>query len=886
LKPGQRVTLPLEADSLEANSIAIPIGRMSRECMLYEWGDALMNSLTTAGAYQQPMMESLIRSVLESDERASFRQFLDQLSTIHRSYWLRNEILQAFVHYCRTQEKPVYFFRASALGELIHTIHEILLERDVIWLVIRTHIASQESWRLSADLSQFELVPVQLLLGARDRVVSTQHGVQATVQAATDGEACVNSAIAGNQPLAQPPSLDINFAPFHRDIPDIDDPRSIGQGLKFLNRYLCDRLSADPDYWIEALFKVLQHQEFDGIPLLIGDRISSGTQLREAVLHVLQKVRQYPPDTPYSTLHPALQEFGFEPGWGNTATRVYETLELFDRLLTTPSPALLEAFVSRIPAFFRVVLVSIHGWVGQEEVLGRPETMGQVVYVLEQARQLEQQLQADVKLAGLSWLGIQPRVVILTRLIPNCEGTYCNQRLEKLEGTENGWILRVPFREFNPNVTQNWISKFEIWPYLESFALDAVPQLAKCSGGNPNLVIGHYSDGNLVAFLLARQFKAIQCNIAHSLEKSRYLFSDLYWQEFESRYHFSAQYTADLISMNAADFIIASSYQEIVGTPEGIGQYESYKSFTMPQLYHVVDGVNLFSPRFNVVPPGINRSRYFPYFQQEQRQPQLREQVDNFLFHHQNPAILGTLKNPEKRPILAIGGISQSNNQTGLIEWVGRSEAIRERCNLILITNKLNPAIASNSEEQQELETLHQLINQHQLQGQIRWIGMQLSSEQMSEAYRVIADRQGIFINFARFEAFGRSVLEAMRSGIPAFVTEFGGIADLIQEGENGFYINPTNFEETARKVLEFLKQCEANPQVWCGISERAVQHINRYCDWQSHVKQLLLFARVYGFWDYVSRSSQEALHCYLDVLFHLLYKPRAAQILDEHGQR
>jgi len=46
------------------------------------------------------------------------------------------------------------------------------------------------------------------------------------------------------------------------------------------------------------------------------------------------------------------------------------------------------------------------------------------------------------------------------------------------------------------------------------------------------------------------------------LEKSKYLFSNLYWQDLEEKY-FSLQFTADLIAMNAANFIISSTYQEI-----------------------------------------------------------------------------------------------------------------------------------------------------------------------------------------------------------------------------------------------------------------------------------------------------------------------------------
>jgi sucrose synthase len=817
-------------------------------------------------------MKTLIKVVLESEEKIDLQHFIERLSTQfdareERKYLLRNQILRSFKEYCDEGEKPAYFFHSSALGEMIHATHEMLLDNSNIWIVTRPRIASQQSWWLSVDLSQCEAVSARDLLKLREGV-------------------------AGGSPEER--LLEIDFAPFHRDLPNIDDPRNIGRGLTFLNHYLCDRLETDPGYWVQALFAVLKRQEIDGIQLLIGDRLSNADRLHETVMVALKKINEHPPETPYEKLHPAMQELGFEPGWGDTASRAYETLELLDRLLSDPVPALLEAFVSRIPSCLRVAIVSIHGWIGQEEVLGRPETMGQAIYVLEQARTLERQLQEDVDRSGLKWLGIKPQVTILTRLIPNCEGTACALRLEKLEGTENGWILRVPFREYNPKVTQNWISKYEIWPYLEGFAIDAAPQLIEHLGGKPNLVVGNYSDGNLVAYLLARQFDALQCNIAHSLEKPRYLFSDIHWQNFEESYHFSAQFTADLISTNGADFVIASSNREIVGTPDTIGQYESYKCFTMPHLYRVIDGLEPFSPRFNVVPPGVDNIRYFPYYETEKRDlPEsetssvpLRAVVKDLLFDREDSAIYGHLADPDKRPILAIGSIGETNNQVGLLEWFGRSPAIHARCNLILIANKLHPGDASSSAEANEIEKLHHIMREYNLVDRVRWIGMRLQSNEISEAYRTIADRQGIFINFARFESFGRSVLEAMRSGLPVFATEFGGIAEIVREGENGFYINPTNFTETTEKILEFLDRCDRDNHNWLTISERAIEQIDRHCNWHEHVKQLLLFAKIYGFWDYTARSSREALECYLDTLFNLLYKPKAASILDRHWQQ
>lgn len=57
----------------------------------------------------------------------------------------------------------------------------------------------------------------------------------------------------------------------------------------------------------------------------------------------------------------------------------------------------------------------------------------------------------------------------VTRLIPDAKGTTCNQRLERVSGTEHTHILRVPFRS-DKGILRKWISRFDIWPYLENYA--------------------------------------------------------------------------------------------------------------------------------------------------------------------------------------------------------------------------------------------------------------------------------------------------------------------------------------------------------------------------------------------------------------------------------
>ena len=56
----------------------------------------------------------------------------------------------------------------------------------------------------------------------------------------------------------------------------------------------------------------------------------------------------------------------------------------------------------------------------------------------------------------------------VTRLLPDAVGTTCGQKLEKVIGTEHTHILRVPFRTEN-GIVRKWISRFEVWPYLETY---------------------------------------------------------------------------------------------------------------------------------------------------------------------------------------------------------------------------------------------------------------------------------------------------------------------------------------------------------------------------------------------------------------------------------
>jgi sucrose synthase len=393
----------------------------------------------------------------------------------------------------------------------------------------------------------------------------------------------------------------------------------------------------------------------------------------------------------------------------------------------------------------------------------------------------------------------------------------------------------------------------------------------------PDLVIGNYSDGNLVASLLADKFDVIQCTIAHALEKTKYAFSDLHWQELEKDYHFSIQYTADTISMNKSDFIITSTLQEIIGNEDAMGQYESYQFFSMPKLYQVASGINLFAPKFNVIPPGVDQKLYFPYYQDEKRIRYQRQQWEARLFSDDAGDIFGRLDDPEKPPIFTMARFDKIKNLTGLLHAFGMSKKLQQTCNLVLAAGTIHIENSVDIEERKEITKAHDLIERFNLHGKVRWLPS-ISKLDTGEVYRIIADRRGVFVQPALFEAFGLTIIEAMASGLPTFAPKFGGPVEIIEYGKSGFLLNTSRPELIAASLEKFFDMAAEDTDLWEYISRNAIDRVDKNFNWKSYSQRLINLTKLYGFWRYaVSGKGMLELDRYCDVLYHFLIKQKAA---------
>ncbi|KAI8012185.1 Sucrose synthase 2 [Camellia lanceoleosa] len=676
--------------------------------------------------------------------------------------------------------------------------------------------------------------------------------------------------------------LELDFEPFNATFPRPTRSSSIGNGVQFLNRHLSSIMFRNKES-LEPLLHFLRTHKHNGLVMMLNDRIHTISGLQFALARAEEYLSKLPPDEPYSQFEYVLQGMGFEKGWGDTAQRVSEMVHLLLEILQAPDPSSLETFLGRIPMVFNVVILSPHGYFGQANVLGLPDTGGQVVYILDQVRALENEMLLRIENQGLD---VIPKILVVTRLIPDAKGTTCNQRLERISGTEHSHILRVPFRD-EKGILRKWISRFDVWPFLETFSEDAANEIAAELQGVPDLIIGNYSDGNLVATLLSNKLGVTQCNIAHALEKTKYPDSDLYWRKYEDKYHFSCQFTADLIAMNDADFIITSTYQEIAGSKTHVGQYESHTAFTLPGLYRVVHGIDVFDPKFNIVSPGADMTIYFPYSENQKRLTALHGSIEELLYDpKQNDEHIGFLSDQSKPIIFSMARLDKVKNITGLVECYGKSTKLRELVNLVVVGGYIDVNKSRDREEVAEIEKLHGLIKQYNLHGQFRWITAQMNRARNGELYRYIADTRGAFVQPAFYEAFGLTVVEAMTCGLPTFATCHGGPGEIIEHGVSGFHIDPYHPDQVAALMVGFFEQCQDNPSHWDNISDAGLKRIYERYTWKIYSERLLTLAGVYGFWKYVSKLERRETRRYLEMFYILKYQDLVKSVpvaVDEH---
>ena len=74
-------------------------------------------------------------------------------------------------------------------------------------------------------------------------------------------------------------------------------------------------------------------------------------------------------------------------------------------------------------------------------------------------------------------------------------------------------------------------------------------------------------------------------------------------------------------------------------------------------------------------------------------------------------------------------------------------------------------------------------------------------------------------------ETFGMTVLEAMSAGLPVIVPTVGGVAEMVDDGENGYKIDVKDMEIMERKLREMLSRKD----MYKRMSEKALRKSRQY---------------------------------------------------------
>ncbi len=371
--------------------------------------------------------------------------------------------------------------------------------------------------------------------------------------------------------------------------------------------------------------------------------------------------------------------------------------------------------------------------------------------------------------------------------------------------------------------------------------------------------------------------------------------------------HTSCHFTADILNINRPDFIITSTYQEIAGSAEkkkgkgagtpsfgtSPGQYEAMTSFPMPGLFRVIDGVNVFDPRFNIISPGCDASIYFPFSEAGRRLTSLHPSLRKLIYGPEDGQTRGSL-DPQgtgrPKPILfSMARLDRVKNLAGLATWFAASPRLQAACSLLIVGGSPDRAAAADGGKEADPEAASEAAALHALfddpgrlpPGSARWVGSQTNPLRNGELYRLVADTGGAFCLPSLFENFGLTVVEAAASGLPVFVSSHGGCSEIIHDGQGGIHVDPYRGREAADKMAAFLEASAADPAFWAAASDAALARVAARYNWGTYAARLVTLSRVYSFWAAATRLDRAAAarQRYLDVLYQLILRPLMARV-------
>jgi glycosyltransferase involved in cell wall biosynthesis len=129
-----------------------------------------------------------------------------------------------------------------------------------------------------------------------------------------------------------------------------------------------------------------------------------------------------------------------------------------------------------------------------------------------------------------------------------------------------------------------------------------------------------------------------------------------------------------------------------------------------------------------------------------------------------------------------------------------------------------------------EKKMLFYLIDKYQLQKNVSYKGV-IPNEEL----KTKLSNYDFYLQLSLSESFGMSVVEAQTYGIPAIVSNIGGLPDIVLNDKTGFTVTPNDYKKAARKLVKLWK----DPNRYAEFSCNAIKHAQENFNTQKEVNKL-----------------------------------------------
>ena len=196
------------------------------------------------------------------------------------------------------------------------------------------------------------------------------------------------------------------------------------------------------------------------------------------------------------------------------------------------------------------------------------------------------------------------------------------------------------------------------------------------------------------------------------------------------------------------------------------------------------------------------------------------------------------LRDPAKPMVLAIARPVHKKNLAMLVEAFGASEALRGRCNLVILAGLRNGLDEGEAEQREVLAQLVEAVDRYDLYGSVAY-PKNHTRAQVQALYALAARTKGVFVNPALTEPYGLTLVEAAAHGLPVVATRCGGPQDIVGELEHGLLVDPHDKVEIAGAIERlisdrtFWERCSRNGR----LGSKAM-------DWKSYAQGFMDIAK------------------------------------------